>query len=227
MELSYFADSDPDFHIADIGKSHRLIFNKYCTMRPQFLLCSKRRLPQLGYLDVSDFTAIWTVLHALGTSYVAMFSCGQSAGASINHRHVQFLKYPEGFKLLPDALDNTAFERAPFISFLERNMPPDGGHDAEIELKAIYDGFVQKTIQTLSWNNGGVVPHNVIVTKNWMFFIPRSKPSFGRAKTGAKGVVGMIWLYDKKELASWTSSGFLNTLAELGMRKRDDGSMKL
>ena len=52
---------------------------------------------------MGDFEAAWNCLSALGgVKYIAIFNCGEAAGATVSHKHLQI--YPK-----PDHLDQRPF----------------------------------------------------------------------------------------------------------------------
>tara|TARA_R110002060_G_scaffold10893_3_gene16057 strand:+ start:2087 stop:2413 length:327 start_codon:yes stop_codon:yes gene_type:complete len=89
-----------------IGPSHKLILNKYCVVRPQYVLHTTSFTPQADHLNVVDFAAAWNVLSRLESRHMVIYNCGVEAGSSIGHKHLQVLPRPEKeeFELFPDAL---------------------------------------------------------------------------------------------------------------------------
>lgn len=67
------------------------ILNKFCFVRPQFVLHTIEVQSQNGSLNESDFSAVWSVLTSLRTNYMAISNCGTDAGASVNHKHLQII----------------------------------------------------------------------------------------------------------------------------------------
>lgn len=84
-----FEDDDPDFEFGNIGPKHKLILNKFSILRPQFVLPTIEFEPQSEPLNIVDFRAVWNVLSALGSKYMAIYNCGLEAGASVPHKHLQ------------------------------------------------------------------------------------------------------------------------------------------
>lgn len=101
---SPFLDNDPEFNIARIESSHRLILNKFCAVRPQFVLPTAEYRSQEEFLNQTDFQAAWSVVRRLRSPFFAIYNCGINAGRSVEHKHLQVLPQPE------------YLERAPFVS---------------------------------------------------------------------------------------------------------------
>jgi ATP adenylyltransferase/5',5'''-P-1,P-4-tetraphosphate phosphorylase II len=99
-----FADTNPDFDLGQIGPNHKLILNKFCVVRPQFVLPTVEFEPQSNPLCEADFSALGEVLCRLDGNFVAIFNCGAEAGASVGHKHMQVLPNLERkeFMLFPD-----------------------------------------------------------------------------------------------------------------------------
>jgi ATP adenylyltransferase/5',5'''-P-1,P-4-tetraphosphate phosphorylase II len=103
-----FSDTDPDFLLSHIGPSHTLILNKYCVVRPQFILHTNDFVPQSDHLTESDLDAAWTVLSSLTRrKHIVIYNCGFEGWSSIGHKHLQILPRPsegDGFEFFPDLL---------------------------------------------------------------------------------------------------------------------------
>ncbi len=79
-----FADEDPDFSLGAAGPRHSLILNKYCVMRPQFILHTNEFERRSDPVSLADMAATWSVLGRLGASgYMAIYNCGVEAGSSL------------------------------------------------------------------------------------------------------------------------------------------------
>jgi ATP adenylyltransferase/5',5'''-P-1,P-4-tetraphosphate phosphorylase II len=101
---SPFVNNDPNFNIDEVEGSHRLILNKFCAVRPQFVLPTQEYRSQEEFLNETDFQAAWSVVSRLRSKYFAIYNCGINAGRSVEHKHLQVLPQPE------------YLERAPFVS---------------------------------------------------------------------------------------------------------------
>jgi ATP adenylyltransferase/5',5'''-P-1,P-4-tetraphosphate phosphorylase II len=101
-----FADEDPDFFLEYVGPSHTLILNKYCVVRPQYLLHTNVFVLQSDHLSESDLSAAWNVLSRLESPHMIIYNCGFEAGSSVGHKHIQILPRPpkEEFEFFPDSI---------------------------------------------------------------------------------------------------------------------------
>jgi ATP adenylyltransferase len=98
---SPFADNDPLLDLEQIEGSHKLILNKYCAMRPQFVLPTLDYRSQEEFLNQLDFQASWSVLSSLRSKFMAIYNCGVNAGRSVEHKHLQVLPQPEYLEQVP------------------------------------------------------------------------------------------------------------------------------
>ena len=88
-----FQDSNTLFTLGLYGQneSHKLVLNKYCTVRPQFVLHTVEYEPQTEGLNANDLEAAMEALRQMGDGYMVIFNCGKDAGASVGHKHLQLL----------------------------------------------------------------------------------------------------------------------------------------
>lgn len=158
------------------------------------------------------------------------YNCGEAAGASRSHKHLQILPYaacvgkveddtPGSFSMFPDAVDDAvARAELPFSYCIARTLPRETDAQAPRELKRIYDGLVEQAIKETGFRGGEQMAHNLVMVREWMLLIPRSKARVGKCVTGATGVVGMVWVGSEAEAEEWRRVGFLRALGEMGMR---------
>lgn len=101
-----FADTDPDFLLEHVGPEHTLILNKYCVVRPQYLLHTNVFVPQANHLTESDLSAAWSVLSRLENPNIVIYNCGFEGGSSVGHKHLQILPLPpkQEFDFFPNTL---------------------------------------------------------------------------------------------------------------------------
>ncbi|KAJ4359504.1 uncharacterized protein N0V89_000059 [Didymosphaeria variabile] len=210
-----FADDNPDFSLGLIGPTHKLILNKFCVVRPQFVLHTVEFEPQQTPLSLADLGALWSVLGSLQSEHLAIFNCGADAGASVGHKHMQVLPHPgrEAFELFPDGGelgdDIWVNEEVPFRHAVQK-LPKVVDADA---LVTVY----QKLRNYLSLEQG--TPHNVILTKRWFMVVPRrvGRIADGEMAANAAVMVGMVWMTKEREYELWTRQDPMEFLPEFGV----------
>lgn len=80
------------------------MLNKYCTVRPQFVLHTAEYESQADGLTREDMIAATEALQAMGNGYLVIFNGGKDAGASVAHKHLQIVpkaKHIDGLQMKP------------------------------------------------------------------------------------------------------------------------------
>ncbi|RAL06626.1 putative phosphorylase [Aspergillus homomorphus CBS 101889] len=231
----------PDLIIATIHTTHILVPNAYCVFRPQFLLLTQdsyRR--QHEPLDQADLEAARAVLCALGDDrpYFAMFNCGRTAGASRQHKHMHIIpcsdedidhvvelptersRFENGDgapkqPILPSILHPRA-EDIPFAHF-RVSLSASKFRDLAYS-KFLHDAYVSllEEMHTALGGDGECIAHNVILIKDWIMVIPRSKDRNLDVAVNGAGMVGSVWLDREEMLARWLEIGPVEVLRGVG-----------
>lgn len=208
-----FSDDNPDFSLGKIGSGHRLILNKFCVVRPQFVLHTIEFEPQNEPLSDVDCDALWEVLSSLGNEYIAIFNCGPDAGASVGHKHMQIIPRPnsEGHALFPDVQlpREGIFEdsRVPFRHVIQ-SLSSDMDRKRLPEIYRNLRDFLGTSLKTA---------HNVILVSRWMMVIPRTKAGRDELSANAAAMIGMVWMDTEQQLQTWTSGDPMLLLQEFGV----------
>ena len=59
--------------------------------------------------------------------------------------------------------------------------------------------------------------HNVLLTKDWMLVIPRTKGRKGILSANAAAMAGMVWVTGEEEVRQWVEAGPMKLLCEFGV----------
>lgn len=217
--------SDPAFFVADIHGTHKLILNKFCVYRPQYILLTQdptRR--QSEPLDDRDIAAAWAVISSLTTPHYVIFNGGKNGGSSRQHKHMQVLETPKPPSLpLDHFLQEGEGSVLPFQTYFTR---PPQSVDRKVQgrvLAASYRAHWQacRNLLGILPNDGSQeVAHNVILTEDWLLTIPRRRATTDGIHghiVNANSMIGHIWLNNEEQLDGWKRRGALNVLGELGM----------
>ncbi|QDS70302.1 hypothetical protein FKW77_008160 [Venturia effusa] len=209
---------DPSIEITKVNGTHILLYNKFCISKSQMMIVtadSFRR--QEEPLDGDDLEVARTVLLSLKSPHFIFFNGGVTAGASRKHKHLQVLRMPKDSTNLLVAKDSTRdFPKLPYkyfsVDFADQAQP-----SKELLLK-MYQILLSQCEGLLPGKEGESVPHDVILTKNWMVVIPRSRRNFEESSdVNAAGMLGMIWLKHDEELTKWKELGPARVLRQLGV----------
>jgi ATP adenylyltransferase len=224
-----FADDDPDFLLEHVGPSHTLILNKYCVVRPQYLLHTNVFVPQTDHLTESDLSAAWGVLSRLDSPHVVIYNCGFEAGSSLGHKHLQILPRPpkDEFEFFPDALgisdgqslqvlfqtylntmeDTSTVPQMPFYHAVKK-IPTSPSPSV---LSEIYTNLLHLA------NVEQAAGHNVLIVPGWILVIPRSRGRKGILSANAAAMAGMVWVTGEEEVRQWMEQGPMRLLCEFGV----------
>ncbi|KAK4196027.1 putative 5',5'''-P-1,P-4-tetraphosphate phosphorylase [Triangularia verruculosa] len=227
---------------SDVGPAHYMIFNKFCAARPHYLLLTQdghRR--QHESLNMDDFHTLWGALAELNKNweakkpgarrYLGMFNCGIDSGCSRLHKHMQVLAVPEEseFRLWPDSGSNDGGQEHIPFKYYKHNI--DEQLDESSRERAAwtkYLAFTSAAHQALAdighvphapdgVDLATIVPHNVILTREWLLVIPRTKAGMNGADANAAGYLGMVWVSDEERVKRWTDQGPTKLLTSLGL----------
>ncbi|KAF7197436.1 Diadenosine 5',5'''-P1,P4-tetraphosphate phosphorylase 2 [Pseudocercospora fuligena] len=205
-----FPESDGDWSLGIINGTHKLILNKFCSLRPQFVLPTLEFQPQSDPLNAQDLDALWKALWRLGgKKHFGIFNCGVEAGSSVGHKHMQVLPWVDSWKGIP----GTKGEGLPFRAASSRIGESTSGK--EILLR--YD----ECRETLGMDDKQA--HNVAMTVDEIIVIPRSKGWFedGNSVTiycNAAGMVGLVMCHSDEEYEAWCRYGPMQACAEFGQK---------
>jgi len=204
------------YDIMPVLGTHQLAFNKYSMYRPHFLLLTQnpyRR--QFQSLGEEDMQAAWAVLAKMKHRYFVIYNCTEKAGCSRQHKHMQLIPRPEnGSVLFPDRA-NSESSPAPFQYFLHQIEDPFTPAKCLVE---IYIGLLAQAKESLGIS-GDIqpCPHNVVLMKEWMMVIPRTKADMDGASANAAGMLGMVWVAKEEEMDRWMRLGPAEVLAQVGV----------
>ena len=215
-------NADPDLTISTIHKTHRLVLNRYCVFRPQYLILtidSYRRQTEL--LDESDVWAAWTALQSVRTDCCVIYNCGREAGCSRSHKHLQMFPVPPEVVLFPDR-DDMRMNLIPYKFFLSRlgGREEDRGLEMRAVLYAEYQRLISKALDAFTESSTATCDyfsHNVVLTKRWLMVIARRKEAFHGTSANAAGMCGMVWVATSQQVEKWLELGPAKVLSELGV----------
>ncbi|KAI8610270.1 HIT-like domain-containing protein [Chytriomyces sp. MP71] len=127
-----FLSPEPELLVdASLLPLHNILLNKFSIVKGHALITTKHWESQSEPLSPSDMAAAFIFLHATSpaTPHLAFFNCGPLSGASVPHKHLQFIPVPaqEGGIPIQPLLDAHAPSvphwlptRVPGLPFLHR-----------------------------------------------------------------------------------------------------------
>ncbi|KAI5360339.1 putative Ap4A phosphorylase 1/2, ATP adenylyltransferase, HIT-like superfamily [Septoria linicola] len=217
-----FLESDGDWTLGNIGKDHKLILNKFCVVRPQFVLPTLEYQPQSDPLDVADFQAAWDVLIQLPENYMIIFNCGVEAGSSVGHKHLQIIPQPRSnsrnfFVQLREDENEGGTDTVPGAPFKHAAYPLGKVIHGE-RLEEVY-GNLRKMLRMEKDQ-----AHNVLLTRQHLLVIPRTKAWIEMdgctvIAGNAAGMIGLVYSWSEEQFKAWINYGPMKALAEMGVPK--------
>lgn len=211
--------------VAGVSDTHVCLLNKFNVMDHHLLIVTREFEDQEALLTVADFQAMWSCLREFDS--LAFYNSGEIAGASQPHKHLQQVPLPLGGGSVPTPIDATVAETTfdgglgmspafPFTHSIARvdQLRDRSVADAAKETEAVYREMVR------GWGEPGAPkPYNLLVTREWMLFVPRAREKHGPISVNALGFAGSLLARDESELALIRERGPLGILEDVGVRR--------
>jgi sulfate adenylyltransferase (ADP) / ATP adenylyltransferase len=99
-QYSPFLPYEEDLFVTEISDTHFGLLNKYNVVDHHLLMVTSEFEEQEAFLNLFDFIAIGACLSEIDG--LAFYNSGYVAGASVRHKHLQFIPLP----FLPDQINN-------------------------------------------------------------------------------------------------------------------------
>ena len=229
---------EPGIYLADLGKTHRLLMNKYMLVDRHVLVITKifeAQFIELSEADLGYSYAIASILDGF-----VFYNSGKRAGASQKHKHLQVVPYSSlnyfylnKVKETVQASDKHTIKDVNGISFLEfpyydkykyvlmKFKPIDKNtQDIEeyaVELKKVY----KKGIQELN-NEKANQSYNLMYGMDWMLIVPRKSEKFlNRISLNAFGCLGSVLVKSDEEFKLCIDKTPEDILDEILVSKND------
>lgn len=216
-----FADPDPELWVAEFTDTHFGLLNKFPVVDHHLLLVTRAYRPQHEPLDADDCHALATALAEIPG--LGFFNAGEAAGASQGHKHLQLVP-------LPLAEDDQGLPMAPLLeggdlpgrpgrvaafpfrhAALRLDGRPDGG-----ALHGAYTALCRDLDLDPSRD-----PYNLLVTRQWMLLVPRSRGQVDGIPLNALGYAGALMVRSAEQRAELLARGPWWPLRAAGQAPRD------
>lgn len=228
-QLNPFLPYENDLFVADISDTHVAILNKFNVLEHHLLIITRDFEDQETLLTLRDFQALWTCMpeyHGLG-----FYNGGVAAGASQPHKHLQLVPLPlapEGPRvpiepLLAAAKFDGAFGTVPAFPFLHVFAHIESGivgspPDAAEKTFELYCAMLRRVGMTFPGREGlqrQSGPYCLIVTRDWMLLVPRSREFFGSISINSLGFAGALLVRNEEQMKRVKSCGPMMVLREV------------
>ncbi len=209
-----FLPYDEDLFVAEVSPTHVCLLNKFNVIDLHLLLVTRAAEPQVSELTDADFAALATCMAEFDAC--GFYTGGAAAGASQSHKHLQLVPVPLGAGPERTPMDSRllgsdAAQRLPFRHAFARLDGLDGpaGRD---NLSAVYRGLARSVDLDTAPR-----PYNLVVTRDWMLLVPRTRESFQGISINALGFAGSLLVQSREQLARVRELGplrFLGAVSE-------------
>jgi sulfate adenylyltransferase (ADP) / ATP adenylyltransferase len=218
-----FLPYDPELYVCDVEPRHVCLLNKYQVVASHLLIVTRDFQRQEGGLDAGDFEALWRCLAE--REGIGFYNGGQIAGASQPHRHLQLIPFLDprqtGFPLLESWDSSTEVDagiwraRLPFPHALQR-LELSVGHPAEAG--ALLQDAYRQLLRSIGRGDPATsdpLPYNLLITRRWMFAVPRSQEMAEGISLNALAFAGALLVRDDAQLQRVRQRGPLKMLVQV------------
>lgn len=212
-----FADPEPELFVADVSPTHLAMLNKYHVIESHLLVVTRTYVDQHVLLDRADFEALVACFPSHAPA-IAFYNGGSGAGASQPHKHLQVVTLPLApWADIPMApLLASGPSRLPFRhAFAPVGM--EAGDAARLH-EAYRALLVQAGIQALRHPDGERQSgsYNLLVAREWMLLVPRSRDAFERASINSLAYAGAFFVREPHQLEAIRKAGPMGVLRDVG-----------
>ncbi|MDB9526026.1 phosphorylase [Oscillatoria sp. CS-180] len=221
-----FLPYDPNLFVADLSASHVCLLNKFNVVDHHLLMVTREYVSQQAWLTGEDFEALaycLTEIEGLG-----FYNGGTDAGASQHHKHLQLVPFSTNSQTLPIA---TAIEQhhdtvkatntlpvLPFwhsVRLLSVPWHPDNLSTIAASLLETYRQIMADLTIDLEAAQPDA-PYNLLVTREWMMGVRRSRASYEGIGVNSLGYGGWLLVKDEDDLRRLQQIGPMMLLQEVG-----------
>jgi ATP adenylyltransferase len=209
-----FLPYDPMLFVADVSHTHLALLNKFPVLDHHVLIVTRTFAPQETLLDTGDFAALAACMaefEALG-----FYNGGREAGASQDHKHLQLvpLSLAPGRTGLPiepllrharrsggvGSVAGLPFRHA--CADLATQMWARRELTGEFLGGVYHDlchaaGIEEREVRGERRQSG---PYNLLLTREWMLLVPRSREHYASISVNALGFAGSLLVKDNAQL---------------------------
>lgn len=208
-----FRPPEPDLFVGYLTPTHFGLLNKFPVLRHHLLLVTDDFEDQLAPLNPGDFEALYLALTELDG--LGFYNAGRIAGASQPHKHLQ---------LVPLPLDGTD-RHLPIETLLHPEQLSDRpGHSPDLpfphaacrlDFAADGPGGLFERFRWLTREMGleaEGATYNLLVTREWMLLVPRTRERFEGVMINALGFAGGFLVRNEQDVALLREVGPMRVL---------------
>jgi ATP adenylyltransferase len=229
--INPFLPPERDLTVAGITDTHIAILNKFNVMEHHLLIVTRSFEDQDTLLTPEDFEALWLCMAEYNS--LGFYNGGREAGASQQHKHIQVVPLPlapEGpavpiGPLLEGGKGLAGIGSIPAFSFLHSFtwLNPDIVQNPSSAAKTTFELYgdmlrglglnapdaSRLTVQTR--------PYCLLVTREWMLLVPRSREFFEDISLNSLAFAGSLLVRNEGQLERLKAHGPMKALASVAV----------
>ncbi len=228
-----FLPPERELTVGAITETHTAILNKFNVVEHHLLIVTNHFEDQDLLLTLRDFEALWLCM----TEYdsLGFYNGGREAGASQQHKHLQLVPLPLApggpavpiDSLLPRSGPRNSPKTVPAFSFLHSFVRLDPGPaipsgNAARKLFELYALMLRQVNLTPPDPNKPTTqsrPYCLLVTREWMLLVPRSREFFEDISFNSLAFAGSLFVRNEAQLRRLKAYGPLNALKAVAIEK--------
>lgn len=222
-----FLPYDPDLFVAEVSPTHVALLNKFNVVDHHLLIVTRAFEEQEALLTREDCAALLTCL--AGIDGLGFYNAGPAAGASQRHKHLQLIPLsalsearPPVEPLLRSLKTAGAVGTAPGLPFLHACAPMDPAwldprNDGASPLLACYQSLLRAVGMSIETASN---PYNLLMTRQWLWLVPRSRECFEGISINALGFAGAMLVKDTAQLATLRKHGPMTALQRVALPRK-------
>lgn len=215
-----FLPFDPDLFVCEVTPSHLCLLNKFNVVEHHLLVVTRQYEHQEDLLTFGDFDALFRCLSEMDG--LAFYNSGGEAGASQTHKHLQVVPLPIGLggpsfpfaaEFEPEAMKHSGrLARLPFAHVIAPMTTRAGDDPSALaeEAQATYGLLLDAAaIAPIDLHQAvrASSPYNLLLTREWMMLVPRSREHFESISINALGFTGSLFVKSPEELQRVREAG--------------------
>jgi ATP adenylyltransferase len=228
-----FLPYEADLFVGNVSATHLCLLNKFNVVDHHLLIVTRQYESQDTWLTEADFAALAVGLAAIPG--LGFYNGGRTAGASQHHKHLQLVPLPftPGDALPIDSIirqqealsaDTPQALPLPFQAQAIA-LPSDWTQPAEAMAPSLWQRYRQlmKAIGLSLTAAQPDRPYNLLVTRDWMMAVPRSRDRYRDIPINSLGYAGSLLVRDAAGLERLKAIGPLQLLTAVGYPSAANG----
>ncbi|MBI5848639.1 MAG: phosphorylase [Nitrospirae bacterium] len=201
-----FLPYEIDLFVADLSLTHLALLNKFNVMERHLLVVTREFEEQENLLSPADFEALWSCMEEYDA--VGFYNGGEAAGASQAHKHLQIVPLPlanQGPSIpiqpLVDEIEEIGRIKrlSSFVlqhSFARFKLDSSGFPLSPVSQSlGLYKDMLAELGMSVPREGEAVKqsgPYCLLVTRQWMLLVPRSKEFYHDISVNSLGFAGCL-----------------------------------